>query len=101
MGKYKLQNGLSYKLTCIALGIRYKIIGDWKKLHSEQLHKFYSSPIITIMIKSSRITWAGQQHECGRRGMHVGYWWESQKERNHKEDIDIGRRMILKYIIDK
>jgi hypothetical protein len=23
----------------------------------------------------------------GRRGMHIGYWWESQKERDHYEDI--------------
>jgi hypothetical protein len=21
-------------------------------------------------------------HECGRRGMHIRYWWESQKERD-------------------
>jgi hypothetical protein len=25
----------------------------------------------------------------GRRGVHVGYWWESQKERDHWEDQDV------------
>jgi hypothetical protein len=26
----------------------------------------------------------------GRRGMHVGFWWESQKERVHREDLRAG-----------
>jgi hypothetical protein len=28
----------------------------------------------------------GMQHEWGRGGMHIGYWWESQKEIGHWED---------------
>jgi hypothetical protein len=33
----------------------------------------------------------------GRRGMHMEFWWESQKERDHKEDLDIGWTIILKW----
>jgi hypothetical protein len=31
--------------------------------------------------------------------MHLGYWWESQKERDHWEDQDVGRWTILKWIL--
>jgi hypothetical protein len=31
----------------------------------------------------------------GKRGMHLRYWWESQKERDHSEDKDVGRWIIL------
>jgi hypothetical protein len=34
----------------------------------------------------------------GQRGMHIGYWWESQKERHHLEDKDIGGWIILSYV---
>jgi hypothetical protein len=29
-------------------------------------------------------------HELGRRGIHIAYWWESQKVRDHWEDQDVG-----------
>jgi hypothetical protein len=34
----------------------------------------------------------------GRRGMHIGYWWEKQKERDQWEDQDVGGWTILKRI---
>jgi hypothetical protein len=36
-----------------------------------------------------------------RQGMHIGYWWESQKERDHWEDQDVGGWTILKWILDR
>jgi hypothetical protein len=32
-----------------------KVIGDWRKLHNEELHNLYSPPSIIRMIKSRRI----------------------------------------------
>jgi hypothetical protein len=62
---------------------RDEVTGDWRKLYNEELHKLYSSPNIIRMIKSRRMRWAGHIVRMGRRGMHIGYWWGSQKERDH------------------
>jgi hypothetical protein len=62
---------------------RDQVTGDWRKLHNEELHNFYSSPDIIRMIKSRRIRWTGNVARMGRRGMHVGYRWESQNERDY------------------
>jgi hypothetical protein len=37
----------------------------------------------------------------GRRGMNIGYWWESQNERGHYEDQEVGGRIILKWILER
>jgi hypothetical protein len=58
----------------------FEVTGGWRKLHSEELHNLYSSPSIFGMINPRRMRWAGHVEQIGRR-MHIGYWWESQKER--------------------
>jgi hypothetical protein len=67
----------------------------WRKLHTEGLHNLYSSPSIIRMIKSRMMRWAGHVARMGETGMHIGYWWESQKEREHQEDQDVGGWIIL------
>jgi hypothetical protein len=34
--------------------------------------------------------WTGHVERMGRTGIHVGYWWGIQKEKDHKEDQDVG-----------
>jgi hypothetical protein len=40
-------------------------------------------------------------HEWGRTGMHIGYWWESQKEIDHCEDQGVRGWIILKWILER
>jgi hypothetical protein len=44
---------------------RDEVTGDWRKLHNEELHNFYSSPNIIRMIKSRRMRWAGHVARMG------------------------------------
>jgi hypothetical protein len=64
--------------------------GGGRKLHNEELRNLYSSSSIIRMIKSRMMRWAGHVARMGRRGMYVAHWWESQEERDHWEDRDIG-----------
>jgi hypothetical protein len=62
---------------------RNEVTGGWRKLHYEELHNLYSSRSIIKMINSMRLRWAAHVACIGRRGMHVGFWWELQKERKN------------------
>jgi hypothetical protein len=38
---------------------RDEVTGEWRKLHNEELHDFYSSPSIIRIIKTRRMRWVG------------------------------------------
>jgi hypothetical protein len=44
---------------------RDEMMGDWRKLHNNELHNLYSSPNLTRMIKSRRMRWAGHVAQIG------------------------------------
>jgi hypothetical protein len=43
----------------------YVVMGQWRKLHSGELHNLYSSPNIIRQIKSRRMRWAGHVARMG------------------------------------
>jgi hypothetical protein len=46
---------------------RDEVTRDWRKLHSEERHKLYSSPNIIRMIKSRRMRWTGHVARMGEK----------------------------------
>jgi hypothetical protein len=46
---------------------RDKVTGDWRKLHNEEFHKFYSLPNTVRMIKSRRMRWTGHVARMGEK----------------------------------
>jgi hypothetical protein len=58
---------------------RDEVMGGWSKLHNEELHNLYTSPNI-ITVKEDEM---GMAFSTNGGGVHIGCWWESQKERDH------------------
>ena len=48
-----------------------EVIGDWRKLHNEELNDLYPLPNIVRVVISRRMRWAGHVARMGeRRGVH-------------------------------
>jgi hypothetical protein len=43
--------------------------------------------------------WTGNVARMGEKGLHIGSWWVSQKERDHWEYQDVGGWTILKRVL--
>jgi hypothetical protein len=46
---------------------RDEVTGEWRRLHSEELHNLYSSPNIIRQIKSRGMRWVGHVARMGGR----------------------------------
>jgi len=53
-----------------------KVTGDWRTLHSEKLHDFYS-PNTVLMTRSRRMRLVGMLHVWGQKRCVEGFGWET------------------------
>jgi hypothetical protein len=58
-----------------------------------------ATKLLLFSKKNDEMRWARHIARIRRRGMHIAHWRESQKERDHYEDQDIGVWIILKRIL--
>jgi hypothetical protein len=56
---------------------RDEVTGEWRKLHSEELHNMYSSPDIIRQVKTRRMRWAGHVARVGEERQVYKALWES------------------------
>jgi hypothetical protein len=64
-----------------------KMVGGWRRLHSDELRNLYASPNIIRVIKLRRIRWTGHVARKGEIKMHTVFWLVSLKERDNSEDL--------------
>jgi hypothetical protein len=76
--EHKLENKVLRRIFGPKMG---EVTGGWRKLRNKEFHDLYSLPSIIRMIDSKTMRWAGYVARMRRRGMHIGYWWKSQKKR--------------------
>jgi hypothetical protein len=62
---------------------------------------FWTAEIYFILFGAYLMTLSIARNEWGRKRMRIGYWWESQKERDHWEDEGVGGWTILKWILER
>jgi hypothetical protein len=72
---------------------RDEVTGEWRKLHSEELHNLYSYPGIVRQVKTRRMRLAGHVARMGEEKKCIRFWWESPKERHHLEDQGVCGKM--------
>ena len=60
-------------------------MGEWRRLHNEELNDLYISPNIVRAIKSRRMRWAGHVARMGEERGCIGSWWGNRRERHHWE----------------
>jgi hypothetical protein len=70
-------------------------------LNDDELHSLYSSPNIVGMIKSRRMRWAGHVARRGREEVYKGFLLGGSKIRDHWEDLGVGGRIRLSWILGR
>jgi hypothetical protein len=77
-----------------------EIIRGWRKLYSEKLHNLYSSLNIIRITKPRRMRWAGHITCMGEK-RNAYRILVGKSEGKTPLDLDVGERIIFKWILEK
>jgi hypothetical protein len=76
---------------------RGDVTGEWRRLHSGELHNLYSSPDIIRQIKSRRMRWAGHVARMGEGRNVYRVLVRKPVGKNYLEDQGVDGRMGSKW----
>jgi hypothetical protein len=79
---------------------RDEVTGEWRRLHSEELYDFHSSPNIIQVIKSRRLRWARHVARMGEVSGAYRVWWGDLREERHLKNPGVDGRIILKLVME-
>ena len=79
---------------------RDELMGEWRRLHNEELYDLYATLNIIRDIKSRRMKGACSTYG-GRVELHTGFLWGNLRARDHLEDLSVDGRIILKCLFKK
>jgi hypothetical protein len=82
---------------------REEVVGEWRRLHNEELHNLYTSPYVIRVINSRRIIWAEHVARMGEMRNEYNILVEKTEgkrplgrpRRKWENDIRMGLREIV------
>jgi hypothetical protein len=80
---------------------RDEVTGEWRKLHSGELHNLNSSPNIIRQIKSRRMRWAGHVARMGEGRKVYRVLVGKPEGKDHLKDQGVDGRMGSKWTLGR
>jgi len=74
---------------------RDEVMGEWRRLHNEELNDLYSSPNIVRVIKSRRMRWVGHVARMGKEREVYRVLVGKLEGKNHWGDLGVNGWIIL------
>jgi hypothetical protein len=79
---------------------RDEVAEEWRKLQNGELSSLYCLPNIIWTIEL-KVRWAGNVAQMLGREVDKGFSCGNQRERAHLEELDVDRKIILRWVIKK
>jgi len=77
---------------------RDEVMGEWRRLHNEELNDIYTSPNFVRVIKSRIMRWASHVARMGEERGCIGTWWGSRSKGDYLGGLGAVGWIILGWI---